>query len=186
MKLLNILKKVKTRKQGIYFTIEAMIAMMILSVGFGIIIYMFTMLAKPPIGVVQTTLYDTVDLFNTKIDSIGNGSCSLNSTWIDDGNITDTSQSILNQAGEFYYRYSEKNCEYCGELLQQCISEFVDYKNIQEENIKIEIDGQTWYANGTITLENATVIFPNRILLLGTENNTVMWGPYVAKVQVWQ
>ncbi len=180
------MKPPRIKKKAMYFTTEAVISMMILSVGFGIIVYMFTVLARPPVGIVQTTLYDTVDLFNTKIESIGNGTCSSNSTWIDNGNITDTDQSIINQAGELYYRYKEKSCDYCDELVQQCLSDFIDYRNLEEENIRVQIGGETWYQNGTITKENATVIFPEKIILIGTENNTAMWGPYTAEVEVWQ
>lgn len=180
---MNILRRTK---KALYFTTEAVIAMMILSVGFGIIFYMFTVLSKPPVGIVQTTLYDTVDLFDMKIKDIGNGSCSSNSSLVTNGNITDTTQSLLIQAGELYYRYKEKNCDYCDELLKQCINDFIQDQDKEDENLRIEINGETWYKNGTITRENATVIFPQKIFLIGTLNNTAMWGPYIAQIEVWK
>ncbi len=173
-------------KKAFYFTMEAVIALMILSIGFGILLYLFTVLAKPPVSIVQTKLYDTVTLFSMKIESISGGNCSATSDWTADGNITVTSNSILNQAGEFYYRYSERNCDYCDDLLEQCLREFADEKNIEDENIEIRIDKRTWYYNGTMTQENASVVFPYKMLLFGTYNNSAMWGPYVAEVRVWQ
>lgn len=173
-------------KKGIYFTLEAIIALLVMSVGFGIILYLFLVLSKPPISAVQTELYDTIELFNLPLQSIGNGTCSASSDLLLDGNITDTSNTFFNQLGEFYYRYTERGCEYCSELLSQCITDFIDYLNIEEQNIKINIEGSTWYENGTIDEENATVLFPFNILLLGVYNNSAMWGPYTGEVQVWR
>lgn len=173
-------------KKGIYFTLEAIIALLVMSVGFGIILYLFLVLSKPPISAVQTELYDTVELFTIPIDSIGNGTCSASSDLVLDGNITDTSNTFFNQLGEFYYRYTEKDCDYCADILSQCIIDFVAYRNIEEQNLKINIEGTTWYKNGTIDEENATVLFPFKVLLLGVYNHSVMWGPYTGEVQVWR
>lgn len=173
-------------KKGIYFTLEAIIALLVMSVGFGIILYLFLVLSKPPISAVQTELYDTVEIFNLPIQSIGNGSCSATSDFVTNGNITDTSNTFFNQLGEFYYRYAEKGCDYCDDLLSQCITDFIDYRNLEDKNIQINIEDTLWYKNGTIDQENATVLFPFKVLLLGVYNNSVMWGPYKGEVLVWR
>lgn len=176
----------KNSKKGIYFTIEAVIAMMVISIGFGIILYLFVVLSKPPIGIVQTDLYNTVDLFSLQIQEISNGTCSAGSDATDDGNITDTSVTIMNQLGEFYYRYTALSCDYCDELLKKCIVDFVDYREIQDNNLQISIENTAFYLNGTIAQENATVLLPFKMLLFGTRNNTEMWGPYIGEIRVWQ
>jgi hypothetical protein len=176
----------KPHKKGIYFTIEAVIAMMVISIGFGIILYLFVVLSKPPLGIVQTDLYNTVDLFSFQLQDISNGTCSASGNATDNGNITDTSMTLMNQLGEFYYRYTARDCDYCDDLLRECILEFVDYRDIHDNNLQISIEGTAFYANGTIDQENATVLLPFKMLLFGTRNNTEMWGPYLGEIRVWQ
>lgn len=173
-------------KKGIYFTLEAVIALMVISIGFGILLYMFVVSSKPPVSAVQTELYDTVEIFNMNIENIANGSCSATSDFVSDGNITDTTNTLFNQLGEFYYRYEELGCDYCDEILIQCIADFVDYRNLDEQNIQISIENTVWYKNSTIEPENATVLFPFKMLLFGTYNNSQMWGPYSGEVRLWR
>ena len=176
----------KSHKKGIYFTIEAVIAMMVISIGFGIILYLFVVLSKPPIGIVQTDLHNTVDLFSLPLQDIGNGTCSAAGNATDNGNITDPTMILMNQLGEFYYRYTTLDCDYCDDLLTECIIDFVNYRDIQGNNLQISIEGTAFYANGTIDQENATVLLPFKMLLFGTRNNTEMWGPYLGEIRVWQ
>ena len=176
----------KSHKKGIYFTIEAVIAMMVISIGFGIILYLFVVLSKPPIGIVQTDLHNTVDLFSLPLQDIGNGTCSAAGNATDNGNITDPTMILMNQLGEFYYLYTTLDCDYCDDLLTECIIDFVNYRDIQGNNLQISIEGTAFYANGTIDQENATVLLPFKMLLFGTRNNTEMWGPYLGEIRVWQ
>ncbi len=181
-----IKRNTKKSKKGLYFTLEAVIAMMVISIGFGIILYLFVVISKPPISIVQTDLYNTVDLFSIKLLDIEKGACSATSDMIEDGNITDTIIPFFNQLGEFYYRYNVQNCDYCDDLLKICITDLLDYRNLEEQNLQISIDGKVFYSNGTIAQENATVILPFKMLLFGARNNTEMWGPYLGEIRVWQ
>jgi hypothetical protein len=174
------------KKKGIYFTLEAVIAMMVISIGFGIILYLFTVTAKPPVTTVQTDLYDMVKLFNIPLNTIGEGTCSAAGTAVDDGNISDTSNTFFNQLGEFYYRYTTQNCDYCDELITQCIADYINYRNLEDENMQISIEGTAFYNSTGIDQENATAVFPFPVLLFGMQNNNAMWGPYTGEIKVWQ
>jgi hypothetical protein len=174
------------KKKAMYFTLEAVIATMVISVGFGIILYLFTVTPKPPITTVQTDLYDFVEFFTVPINSISEGACSATGTAVEDGDITDTSISLFNQLGEFYYRYSTQGCDYCDELIVQCIEDYVDYRNLDDENMQISIEGIAFYTSTGIDQENATAVFPSPILLFGIQNNSAMWGPYTAEIKTWQ
>ncbi|MFA6888889.1 MAG: hypothetical protein WC254_05340 [Candidatus Woesearchaeota archaeon] len=174
------------QKKAIYFTLEAVIAMMVISVGFGILLYMFVVTSTPPISTVQSNLYDMVKLFNMPIYSIGNGTCSKSGNATLDGNITDTSSTFFNQLGEFYYRYTTQNCEYCDDLITTCVTDYITYRNINDQNIQISIEGIPFYNSTTINQENATALFPFPILLFGIQNNSAMWGPYTGEIRVWQ
>lgn len=177
----------KSHKKGIYFTLEAIFSLMVISIGFGIILYLFVVLSKPPIGIVQTELYDTADLFMVEIQDIAQGNCSINSSAITDGNITDASNMLFQQLGEYYFRSAVQDCTYCTEMLSTCIADYVSYRNLNEANIDVRIEGASFYTNNaTVTQENAIVLFPYKTILFGTVNNTQMWGPYVGEIRIWQ
>ncbi len=183
----SIMKSViHSNRKGIYFTLEAIFALMVISIGFGIILYLFVVLSKPPVGIVQTELYDTADLFMVEIQDIGSGNCSINSTAVDDGNITDVSNTLFQQLGEYYFR-STVGCDYCGEMLSTCIADYTSYRNLDDLNIDVRIEGTSFYMNNaTFGQENATVLFPYKTILFGTVNNTYMWGPYIGEIRIWQ
>lgn len=174
------------KKKAIYFTLEAVIAMMVISIGFGIILYLFTVTPKPPITTVQTELYDMVKLFNVPINSISEGTCSATGDAVEYGYITDTTNTFFNQLGEFYYIYTTQNCDYCDELIITCINDYIDYRNLGDENLQISIEGTAFYTSTGIHQENATAVFPFPILLFGIQNNSAMWGPYTGEIKTWQ
>lgn len=174
------------QKKALYFTLEALVAMMVISVGFGILLYLFVVTSAPPITTVQTNLYDMVKLFNMPIYSISDGTCSVTGDAVEDGEISDTSTTFFNQLGEFYYRYTTQHCDYCDELITTCITEYITYRNLDEENIQISIEGIPFYNSTNIDQENATALFPYPVLLFGIQNNSAMWGPYTGEIRVWQ
>lgn len=181
------MKSIHSNKKGIYFTLEAIFALMVISIGFGIILYLFVVLSKPPIGIVQTELYDTADLFMIELQDIAQGNCSINSTAIEEGYITDTSNTLFQQLGEYYFRSITEDCTYCAEMLNTCIADYISYRNLQDVNIDVRIEGNSLYTNNaTFAQENATVLFPYKTILFGTVNNTQMWGPYVGEIRIWQ
>ena len=176
-----------SHKKGIYFTLEAIFSLMVISVGFGIILYLFVVLSKPPVGIVQTELYDTADLFMVEIQDISQGNCSINSTAVEEGYITDTSNTLFQQLGEYYFRSTTEDCTYCAEMLSTCIADYVSYRNLDDVNIDVRIEGTSFYMNNaTFAQENATVLFPYKTILFGTVNNTQMWGPFVGEIRIWQ
>lgn len=179
----------QSNKKGIYFTVEAVFSLMVISIGFGIILYLFVVLSKPPVGIVQTELYDTADLFMVKIQDISQGNCSINSTAVEegDGNITDISNTLFQQLGEYYFRWAVQDCDYCDDLLSTCIADYVSYRNLDDVNVDLRIEGTSFYTNNaTLAQENATVLFPYKTILFGTVNNTHMWGPYIGEIRIWQ
>ncbi len=197
-------------KKGIYFTLEAIIAMMVISVGFTIILYLFIALMQAPVRNVQTDLYGTVSILDLQLKDIDNGVCSAKSSLIDDGIITDTSNSFFTQLGEFYYCMNSDTC-YCTSdcvyefetYIHDCLKDFIELRHLDNLNLALKIEDTTLYRSdydsaaheviyssgnekGNLDQENATVLLPFKVMLVGIHDNTETWGPYTGEVRVWQ
>ncbi|PIN79776.1 hypothetical protein COV16_02495 [Candidatus Woesearchaeota archaeon CG10_big_fil_rev_8_21_14_0_10_34_8] len=199
-------------KKGIYFTIEAIIAMMVISVGFTILLYLFVALSQPPISSVQTGLYDVVEELDLEIRDIGSSeddACSAKGELVENDIIIDTDNGFFTQMGEFYYCMNSDNCvcdsdcesEY-EEYIGTCMEFFISKRNLDEKNLYLQIEDTVLYRSdadstdnviyisgdedGNLDQENATVLFPFRIILIGVYNGTNTWGPYTGEVRIWE
>jgi hypothetical protein len=197
-------------KKAMYFTLEAIVAMMVISVGFTIILYLFIALAQAPVQTVQTDLYDTVTILDLELQDISSGECSVRGDLVDEGIISDTSNSFFNQMGEFYFCMNSDSCtcttdcetEY-QEYIYDCLEDFIDYRSLDDMNLQLQIEDTVLYRSdydsvdhtviydgldgtGNADQENATVLLPFKIMLVGIWNNEETWGPYIGEVRIWQ
>ncbi len=186
-------KMMKENKKALYFTLEAIIALMVLSIGFTILVYLYMALAEPPVGTVQTNLYDLVEVLDQQILDLGDGTCSVQSSLVDEGIINETTNSFLMQLGEFYYRMTDPSCD-CEEeyktYIEDCIVDFLKYQNLDKQNLQIQIEDTILYNSeeeaGRLDQANATVLLPFRVLLVGVYDKREPWGLYVAEVHLWE
>lgn len=187
-------------KKAIYFTVEAIIAMMVISIGFTILLYIFVAMEQAPVQTVQTTLYDIVAELDIEIRDIGgDGTCSAASPLVENGIINDISNSFMTQLGEFYFcmHTDDQTCRCISDCateyssyLQDCMTDFIDYRNLDDQNMQIMIDDTVLYSSDTIDKnidqENATVLFPFKLMLFGLHDNQHPWGAYIAEVRIWE
>ena len=202
-------------KKGMYFTLEAIIATLIMSVGFGVILYLFVTPQGPPLHTTQTTLTDAADLFLLPIGTLDGGSCSPTGDAVTNGDVTDLSLPFFQQLGEFYYKsktectqaeVSVGTCAY-NEWITTCLvgageDEFIDVMNLEDLNMEVSIDDIVYYTTdgvtGRLAKEDAEIILPYRVLLAGTYTKTILnddgtteqrkefWGPYVGEIKIWE
>lgn len=180
-------------KKALYFTLEAIIALMVLSIGFTILVYLYMALAEPPVRSVQTDLYDLLEVLDQQILDLGEGTCSAQSSLVEEGIINDTTNSFLTQLGEFYYRMTDPSCD-CEEeyqtYIENCITDFLEYQNLNDRNLHIKIENAVLYSSdeedGRLDQANATVLFPFRVLLVGIYDKREPWGYYVSEVRLWE
>jgi hypothetical protein len=198
------------QKKGIYFTLEALIAMMVISVGFTIILYLFVSLSQAPIRTVQTDLYDTVSIMDLQLIDLGTGECSANGDLADGGIIVNTQYTFFTQLGEFYYCMNTDTCicefdcasEYEA-YIHDCVEDFIPLRNLDEINFALSIDDVIIYRSdydsimhdvmyfsgdeeSNLDQENATVLFPYKVMLVGIYDDRETWGPYIGEVRVWE
>lgn len=180
-------------KKALYFTLEAIIALMVLSIGFTILVYLYMALAEPPVRTVQTDLYDLLGVLDQQILDLGDGTCSAQSSLVEEGIINETTNSFFTQLGEFYYRMNDPSCD-CAEEYQtyidDCIVDFLEYHNLDKRNVQLTIDDTVLYTSddedGRVDQENATVLLPFRVLLVGIYDNREPWGLSVGEVRLWE
>lgn len=184
-------------KKAMYFTLEAIIATLIISVGFGVILYLLVTPAQPPLHTTQTALTDTAAVFLLPVGTLDSGTCSPSGSAVTEGYITDLSISFFQQLGEFYAQ-SKTECTEAEisagicvsyELLTTCLTEFITEMNLDERNMEVSLDGTVYYTSAGLAEEEATVILPYAVLLTGTytkDDTIVFWGPYEGEIKVWE
>ncbi len=180
-------------KKALYFTLEAIIALMVLSIGFTILVYLYMALAEPPVRTVQNDLYDLLEVLDQQILDLGDGTCSAKSSLVEEGIINDTTNNFFTQLGEFYYRMTDPSCD-CEEEYQQyiedCIADFLAYQNLEDRNLQIRIEDTVLYTSddedGRLDQANATVLLPFRVILVGIYDKREPWGLSVGEVRLWE
>jgi hypothetical protein len=74
--------------------------------------------------------------------------------------------------------------------MQSCITDFIDYRNLDDQNMQIMIEDTVLYSSDTIdgNLDqvNATALFPFKQILFGLHDNQHPWGTYIAEVRAWE
>lgn len=161
------------KKKGYFFTVDAFISMGVLAIGLLLIISFRS--GVPP--TLQTSIYsnDITNLFaSTSL-------YELNNRYIDelrqDGNITNTRYTIMEQLGEFLYRNET-------DLARNLIINLSSGTLIQAFSFSIHMDNHTLY-NSSDTQGMASDLVSSKKIVNGIYNQT-LWGPYLSEVRVWR
>lgn len=185
-------------KKAFFFTIDTIIALGVLVVGFLLIISTHT---YQPIES-QTIFFskDILQVFTaTKVDQADSDLIfKMRCTDCDCGEycgmITNLDNTLLEQLGEFVYR-SERGCgepcltaakEIVTSLSSQLINPQFSYEFVLRD---IQPNQEKEYAllNKTrISQDKTNLLIVSKRLVYGIADNENMFGPYVAEVRVWQ
>ncbi len=161
-------------KKGYFFTLDAFLAIGILSVGL-IMLYLSQSFAP---STVQAEF-----LAQDLLQTLGSTKLSIvNNNFIDDhriaGNITNMDNTILEQLGEFYFTNSIGNAQnFTLNITHNIVAARYHYL--------ISLD-QTVLYNDSILHDNITDLSVAKNMVLGTINTSVLWGPYDVEVLVWR
>lgn len=161
-------------KRGYIFTVDAFIAMLIITIGV-ILVYMAYTLV-PDIYQQQAISQDVMIIFSTtEIES-------LNSNYINEqqasGNITNMKNTIFEQIAEFYAK------DMIGEaqnMTRNMSESLIPYQYYYE----IWLDNKLMY-NKTYVTNDIEQLSVAKVILLGSLNPETLWGPYEAEVMVWR
>ncbi|MBI2133390.1 hypothetical protein HYU11_01770 [Candidatus Woesearchaeota archaeon] len=161
-------------KRGYFFTLDAFVAMGIIVVGLFIVLgsYSYTPLGDLPEIMSGDIL---VSLSSTKVSEINSNYVRA---LIDNGTITNTENSVLQQLGEFYVN----NQVSMGSRFMSNIS-----SNIipRQYGVSVSIDNFQVFNEGPKLLPGSRTVVSSKSLVFGIYNGS-MWGPFPAEVSMWQ
>jgi len=184
------LKKIRNKKAYL-FILDAIVAMMVMTIGISLILsYRAT---EPPTQQAEIYSNDLVQFYSKiKIKDLNNAYFGLNGELVANGNISTVENTILEQLGEFYFRYSNQSCDFCLNMTNNSINVITKSLLLDQFNYEIIVDD---YKIGKRTIlyvnkkyppkSKAQLILPTRRMVHGVYNNT-LYGPYIMEITVWQ
>jgi len=172
------------QKRGYFFIVDSMVALGVLAIG--TILLLSTFEYSPSTQQSYTISDDIINiLLYNKIRSVNNYYAGPNSVLTNNGNITDTGKTLLEQIAEFYYRNQTKNCGFCITIIDNFISNITQDMIPQEYNYLINIDNITVYNHSKRPMNESKFITPSRIIVHGLYQESEMYGPYLVEVLSW-
>ena len=171
-------------RKGYFFTLDAMMSLGILIIGSFLI---FTSYASVP-SRVQTAILaeDVMDfLSSTKIRDLNNPYAGIGGLLWQQGNITNADNTLLQQAGEFYYRNELGLAE---KFIVNVTNELVP----KPYKFEFWIDEYRIYPSSPsqehVSSKNTTkILLPSIKLTYGILNKGMdLFGPYKSEVLVWE
>ena len=173
-------------KRGYFFILDAFLALGILVIGVTILLQSYTKTPEKE----QTTdiAEDTLVFFaNTKIEDLNNPTFGPSGTLVQSGVIKDTQKTLLQQLGEFYYKYLDSGDENYLNLAGQLVTNVTENLIPFQYKYEFLIQGTTIYSKDPLSKENSKVLFPAKKLSFGTIDKTLdLFGPYKVEVLAWQ
>ncbi len=161
------------QKRGYFFTLDAFVAMGIIVVGLVIVLAAYSYRPVTVQGsVISSDL--TLSLSNTKVSDVNNDYVR---NLINNGTITNSDNSLLQQTGEFYVNNQMSMGSY---FLQNVTSNLVP----RQYGVNITINEQEMFSRGRL-LNSSRFVISSRSIVFGIYNGS-MWGPLPAEVRVWQ
>jgi len=166
--------------KGYFYSIDALIAIMIISIGMILVIQ--GRVTNPPMR--TNVYYFAEDLTNylaqTKIYDLNDDSYSDSiKKWKVNGSIAFIDNTLLEQAGEFYARGQLQ-------IANNFLSNVTQASASLNYNFVIIIDGTPVFSVIRTPEEKAKSIISNKLILSGFLDNRNTWGPYKAEVRTWQ
>jgi hypothetical protein len=173
------------KKRGYFFMLDATLALFVLVIGVFLVLS-FMLEAPPPtqVGLIASDIMNF--LSSTKIKELNNPYAGIGGELWKQGTITDQENTLLQQAGGFYYMGKTD----LAEKFLQNVSELIVP---QEYVYEIWIDNSRVYPKNPdsshITSKDKTnLLLTSQKLTFGIVNKTTseIFGPYKAEVYAWQ
>ena len=171
------------KKRGYFFVLDAMLGLFIIVIGTFLITSSYVNVPQPTqIGLLSDDLLNF--LSNTKIGDVNNPYAGIGGTLWNQGVITDSEYTLLQQIGEFY---ATQKLDIADKFIQNVSSGLVP----QQFRYEVWMDGITVYPKiktpEHIKSRNSTaLLLTSKKLTFGIINKTTsnIWGPYKAEVYV--
>ena len=173
------------KKRGYFFILDATLGLFVLVMGVFIVLsFTLEVPHQAQVGFITNDIMNF--LSGTKIKELNNPYAGIGGELWKQGAITDQENTLLQQAGEFYYRGKLDLAE---KFLQNMSEPIVPPEFMYE----IWIDNSRVYPrnpdSGHIASKDKTnLLLTSKKLAFGIANKTTseIWGPYKAEVYAWQ
>ncbi|MCF7860626.1 hypothetical protein K9M79_00140 [Candidatus Woesearchaeota archaeon] len=168
------------KKRGYIFTLDAMIAITVLVVGFFLI--SGAIISSPQLVTTYDFSYSILSSFTTiKIKELYYSNIDQ---MIRDEKMTHTNNNVLQQMGEFYEADLEGNTE-ANANAWEFIDTLINATVPDEYGAMILVEGRNMY-NSSEDYNTSNILISSKRIVFGQEDNGEVWGPYVAEVWLWK
>ena len=173
------------KKRGYFFVLDAMLGLFILMIGIFLVASFY--LNAPQTAQVGLLSDDLINfLSNTKIKDLNSQYAGLGGELWNQGYISDSDNSLLQQIGEFYARNDLNTAQ---KFIQNVSVQVIPYQYEYE----VWMNGKLLYPqnptnNHLFSKGNTTLLLTSKKITFGILNKTTsnLWGPYKAEVFVWE
>ena len=173
------------KKRGYFFILDAILGTLVIVIGVLLMTSSYVNVPAPTqVGLLSDDLMNF--LSSTKIKDINNPYAGIGGELWNQGAITDSENTLLQQIGEFY---ATQKLDVADKFVQNISGGVVP----QQFRYEVWMDGITLYPKAKtpehIKSRNSTeLLLTSKKLTFGVLNKTTsnMWGPYKAEVFIWE
>lgn len=173
------------KKRGLFFILDAAIALFVLIIGVVLIAASYLNAPEPSqVGFLADDLLNF--LSDTKIKELNNPYAGIGGILWQNGTISDADNSLLQQTGYFYSRDDFDTAE---KFIQNATKEVVPSQFRYEVWINSTLIYPRYPAQEHITSkDNTGLLLTSKKITFGIMNKTTsdIWGPYKAEVFLWE
>ena len=168
------------RLKGYFYSIDALIAITIVTVGLILVLQGSNVGQVPRANVFLYSEDLTNYLSHTKIYDLNDDNYPTSiKIWKQNGSISFIDNTLLEQAGEFYTK---------GDLatMEHFLSNVTEVSVSLNYNFLLRINNSNVYIIAIIPESKAKTLIAEKLIISGFLDSQNTWGPYMAEVRVWQ
>ncbi len=166
-------------KKAYFFTLDAFIATSVIVIG--IVLINLAYANKPYEMQTAFLSQDVIDTASSiKVYEVSDNEYVNN--LIGNGNITNPTNTVLEQVGEFCYRnMNDTATNFTKEVFLKIIPSEYNFQLLIKDGNNLLFN----YTNGR-NMETSRVLISSKNIIFGQIDDSTMWGPYISEVRTWQ
>ena len=175
--------------RGYFFLIDAFLAMSVIAFG---LLMAFSFRSYRPQEVQPFVLADDVmeSLSSNRVEDLANNA-SLAGFYvkklIDDGSVTDTKNTLLEQAAEFFVEQEAGLArDFVVNITSMLVPSQYGFMVLIAVNSSTEAGMEILVNNISVQPEESTMLVASKRIVAGAINESIMWGPLVMEARVWR
>ncbi len=162
------------KKKGYFLTLDAFIATVIIAAGLLLLLFLTSYRPEQ-----EQAVFFADDLAKgMATQTVRNTNTPEIQQMRRDGDIRNLENSLFEQIGEFYIREEF--------TLAETFTESITIGRIPPQyGYSVRVDDAIMYETG-VERNSSGLLISSKVILSGTPNKSMFWGPFVGEVRVWQ